>query len=164
MWTEFSEGAKIAIFESCACVAFVLYAQIVHGNEGTTKIYHKTRDIVLSLSSFWVSITFRKEESFFTARMHFRYSNGTFLSSFLFSPFGCNASHVFWISVYSILIDRSKRWAGLVVDYFAAYFILKGRDTHINFLQLLFMVGMICPLMQEHFLWPLLKSKALQCG
>ena len=33
----------------------------------------------------------------------------------------------------------------------AAYFILKGRDTHINFLRLLFMVGMICPLMQEHF-------------
>ena len=34
---------------------------------------------------------------------------------------------------------------------FAAYFILRGRDTHINFLWLLLMVGMICPLMQEHF-------------
>ena len=35
---------------------------------------------------------------------------------------------------------------------FAAFFILRGRDTHINFLLLLFMVGMIYPLMQEHFL------------
>ena len=52
-------------------------------------------------------------------------------------------------------------WANVI---FAAYFILRGRDTHINFLRLLFMVGMICPLMQEHFLSPLLKSKALQCG
>ena len=33
---------------------------------------------------------------------------------------------------------------------FAAYFILRGHDTH--FLRfLLFLVGMICPLMQEHF-------------
>ena len=47
---------------------------------------------------------------------------------------------------------------------FDAYFILRGRDTHINFLRLLFMVGMISTLMQEHFLWPLLKSEALQCG
>ena len=47
-------------------------------------------------------------------------------------------------------------WANLI---FAAYFILKGHDTHINFLQLLFMVSMICPLMQEHFLWPLWKVK-----
>ena len=35
---------------------------------------------------------------------------------------------------------------------FEAYFILRGRDTHINFLRLLFMVRMICPLMQENFL------------
>ena len=34
---------------------------------------------------------------------------------------------------------------------FAAYFILRGHDTH--FLRLLlFLVDMICPLMQEHFL------------
>ena len=34
---------------------------------------------------------------------------------------------------------------------FTAYFILRGHDTH--FLRLLlFLVGMICPLMQEHFL------------
>ena len=34
---------------------------------------------------------------------------------------------------------------------FAAYIILRGHDTH--FLRLLlFVVGMICPLMQEHFL------------
>ena len=48
--------------------------------------------------------------------------------------------------------------------FFPSYFILRGHDTHINFLRLLFMVGMICPLIQGHFLWPLLKSQALQCG
>ena len=36
---------------------------------------------------------------------------------------------------------------------FAAYFILRGHDKHIDFLQLLFLVGVICPLMQEHSLW-----------
>ena len=36
---------------------------------------------------------------------------------------------------------------------FAAYFILSGCDTHIDFLQLFFLVGVICPLMQEHSLW-----------
>ena len=35
---------------------------------------------------------------------------------------------------------------------FAAYFILIGRDTHIIFLRLLFMDGMICLLVQEQFL------------
>ena len=35
---------------------------------------------------------------------------------------------------------------------FAAYYMLRGRDTHINFLRLSFMVGMICPLMEEHFI------------
>ena len=35
---------------------------------------------------------------------------------------------------------------------FAAYLILRGHDMHIDFLPLLFLVGMICPLMQEHFL------------
>ena len=35
---------------------------------------------------------------------------------------------------------------------FAAYFILRVRDTHIVFLRLLFLVGVICPLMQEHSL------------
>ena len=36
------------------------------------------------------------------------------------------------------------------------------RDTYINFQWLLFiLVGKICPPMQEHFLWPLLKPKAL---
>ena len=49
-------------------------------------------------------------------------------------------------------------WANVI---FAAYFILRGRDTHIDFLRLLFMVGMICLSMQEHFLWPLFKCKAL---
>ena len=44
---------------------------------------------------------------------------------------------------------------------FAACFILRGHDTHIDFLRLLFLVGMICPLMQEHFLRALLKRKSL---
>ena len=44
---------------------------------------------------------------------------------------------------------------------FAACFILRGHDTHIDFLRLLFLVSMICPLMQEHFLRPLLKRKSL---
>ena len=35
---------------------------------------------------------------------------------------------------------------------FAAYFFLRGRDTHIDFLRLLFLVGVTCPLMQEHSL------------
>ena len=35
---------------------------------------------------------------------------------------------------------------------FAAYFILSGCDTHIDFLQLFFLIGVICPLMQEHSL------------
>ena len=33
---------------------------------------------------------------------------------------------------------------------FASY--LRGRDMHIDFLRLLFLVGVICPLMQEHSL------------
>ena len=36
---------------------------------------------------------------------------------------------------------------------FAAYFFLRGRDTHIDFLRLLFLVGLTCPLTQEHSLW-----------
>ena len=32
---------------------------------------------------------------------------------------------------------------------FAACFILRGCDKHIDFLQFMFLVGMICPLMQE---------------
>jgi len=34
----------------------------------------------------------------------------------------------------------------------AAYFILRVRDTHIDFLRLLFVVSVICPLIQEHSL------------
>ena len=40
-------------------------------------------------------------------------------------------------------------WASVT---FASYYMLRGRDTHITFLRLLFMVGMICPLMEEHFI------------
>ena len=34
----------------------------------------------------------------------------------------------------------------------AAYFILRGCDMHIDFLRLLFLVSVICPVMQEHSL------------
>ena len=43
----------------------------------------------------------------------------------------------------------SFSWENVI---FAAYFILRVRDTHIVFLRLLFLVGVICPLMQEHSL------------
>ena len=56
-----------------------------------------------------------------------------------------------------ILLVPKIEWA----VNFAACFILRGNDTHVDFLRLLFLVGMICPLMQEHFLRPLLKRKSL---
>ena len=43
----------------------------------------------------------------------------------------------------------SCNWEDVI---FAAYFILRGRDTHIDFLRLLFLIGVICPLMQQHSL------------
>ena len=49
-------------------------------------------------------------------------------------------------------------WADYMI--FAACFMLRGRDMHIDFLRLLFLVGMVCPLIQAHFLWPLLKLKS----
>ena len=64
-------------------------------------------------------------------------------------------------------------WRGLQFDWanyviFAACFMLRGRDTLIDFLRLLFLVGMNddlnFPLMQERFLWPILKRKVLHCG
>ena len=57
---------------------------------------------------------------------------------------------IFWVLLFE--------WVNV---NFAACFILRGHDTHIDFLWLLFLVGMICHLMQEHFLWPLLKRKSL---
>ena len=36
--------------------------------------------------------------------------------------------------------------------------------THIDLLRFLFLVSRICPLMQEQFLWPLLKSKVFYCS
>ena len=46
-------------------------------------------------------------------------------------------------------------WRGLRFDranvIFAAYFLLRDRDMHIDFLRLLFQVGMIYPLMQDNF-------------
>ena len=41
----------------------------------------------------------------------------------------------------------SFKWENVI---FASY--LRGRDMHIDFLRLLFLVGVICPLMQEHSL------------
>ena len=47
-------------------------------------------------------------------------------------------------------------WANEIL---AACFTLRGHGTHIDLLWLLFLVGRICPLMREHFLWPLLNVK-----
>ena len=57
---------------------------------------------------------------------------------------------IFWVLLFE--------WVNV---NFAACFILRGHDTRIDFLRLLFLFGMICPLMQEHFLRPLLKLKSL---
>ena len=57
---------------------------------------------------------------------------------------------IFWVLLFE--------WVNV---NFAGCFILRGHDAHIDFLRLLFLVGMICPLMQEHFLLPLLKRKSL---
>ena len=43
----------------------------------------------------------------------------------------------------------SFSWENVI---FVAYFILRGCDLHIDFLRLLFLVGVICRLMQEHSL------------
>ena len=52
------------------------------------------------------------------------------------------------------LISGGKRfdWSNVI---FAAYFKLRGRDMHINFPWSLFVVGTICPLMQERFFFDL---------
>ena len=46
-------------------------------------------------------------------------------------------------------------WRGLRLNranvIFAAYFLLRDHDTHIDFLRLLFQVSMIYPLMQDNF-------------
>ena len=70
----------------------------------------------------------------------------------------CSNKFFLWQVDYT---SEGKRldWTNVI---FAAYFILRGHDTH--FLQLLFLVCSICPLTQEHFLWPLLKCNALHCG
>ena len=56
-----------------------------------------------------------------------------------------------FFSLTGRLCFGGKRFDGANV-IFSVYFILKGHDTHINFLRLLFMVGMIFPLMQEHII------------
>ena len=68
----------------------------------------------------------------------------------------CSKNCFLWW-VYYILVLLFE-WVNV---NFAACFILRGHDTHIDFLRLLFLVGMICPLMKEHFHRPLLKRKAL---
>ena len=57
----------------------------------------------------------------------------------------CSNEFSLWRVDYTF---EGKRFANVI---FAAYFILRGHDTHFRQL-LLFLVGMICPLMQEHFL------------
>ena len=52
------------------------------------------------------------------------------------------------------LCSGGKRfdWSNVI---FAAYFKLRGHDTHIDFPWSLFLVDMICPLMQENFFFDL---------
>ena len=49
----------------------------------------------------------------------------------------------------------------LILILICIFLGFRSHNTHIDFLRLLFLVGMICPLMQEHFLRPLLKRKSL---
>ena len=49
----------------------------------------------------------------------------------------------------------------LILIFICIFLGFRSHDTHIDFLRLLFLVGMICPLIQEHFLRPLLKRKSL---
>ena len=46
-------------------------------------------------------------------------------------------------------------WANVIL---AACFTLRGYGTHIDLLWFLSLVGRICTLMQEYFLWPLLRG------
>ena len=70
----------------------------------------------------------------------------------------CSKNCFLWW-VYYIL--GSTLWIEWVNVNFAACFILRVHDTHIDFPRFLFLIGMICLLMQEHFLRPLLKRKSL---
>ena len=63
--------------------------------------------------------------------------------------------------LFPVSIFSRFNWANVI---FAASFILRGRDAHIDLLQLSFLVGVIFPLMQEHFSWALLKRKVIHCG
>ena len=50
---------------------------------------------------------------------------------------------------------------------FPSHLKVRGHDVHTDCLRLLlslFLVSVICPLMQEHFILALLKCKALYCG
>ena len=49
-------------------------------------------------------------------------------------------------------------------DFTRLFHTERSYGTHIDLLWFLFLVDRICPLMQEHFLWPLLKRKAFYCG
>ena len=51
----------------------------------------------------------------------------------------------------------SFNWENVI---FCTYFILRGHDMHIDFLRLLFLVGMIFPLIQKH---SLRLKKLIQC-
>ena len=67
-------------------------------------------------------------------------------------------SLIFFSRGYIIFWVLRFDWINVI---FAACFILRGHDTDIDFLRLLFQIGKICALTQENFLWPLLKRKSL---
>ena len=54
-------------------------------------------------------------------------------------------------------IFTEQMWFSLLVSCWEV-------SAHIDLLWFLFVVGRICPLMQKHFLWSLLKRKAFYCG
>ena len=56
-----------------------------------------------------------------------------------------------FFSLTGTLCSEGKRF-GRANVIFAVHFILKGHDTHTNFLWLLFIFGMNCPLVQGHFI------------
>ena len=58
------------------------------------------------------------------------------------------------------ILTRHFHWANVIL---AACFTLRGHGVHIDLLWFLSLVGRICPLMQEDFLWPLLNRKAFYC-
>ena len=70
------------------------------------------------------------------------------------------------ISFFLCLVDYALEGSTFSLSKcdFSRLFHTESHGTHIDLLWLSFLAGRICPLMHEHFLWPLLKRKAFYCG